>query len=69
MVSVENGTMLTWKLFNINHAWPHMLKLIALGKYQFWNLFNSLALGNFEWKFRHVIFKQILVIDGWGISC
>ena len=23
----------------------------------------------FEWNFRHVIFKQILVIDGWGISC
>ena len=21
----------------------------------------------FEWNFRHVIFKQILVIDGWGI--
>ena len=25
--------------------------------------------GKFERKFRHVIFKQILVIDGWGISC
>ena len=31
--------------------------------------FNSLAPGNFKWNFRHVIFKQILVIDGWGISC
>ena len=31
--------------------------------------FNSLAPGKFESKFRHVIFKQILVIDGWGISC
>ena len=30
---------------------------------------NSLAPGNFEWNFRYVIFKQILVIDGWGISC
>ena len=29
---------------------------------------NSLAPGKFEWYFRHVIFKQILVIDGWGIS-
>ena len=29
--------------------------------------FNSLAPGKFEWNFRHVIFKQILVIDGWGI--
>ena len=31
--------------------------------------FNSLAPGKFEWNFRRVIFKQILVIDGWGISC
>ena len=32
-------------------------------------LINSLASGKFEWNFRHVIFKQILVIDGYGISC
>ena len=32
-------------------------------------IINSLAPGKFEWNFRHVIFKQILVIDGWGISC
>ena len=31
--------------------------------------FNSLAPGKFEWNFRYKIFKQILVIDGWGISC
>ena len=30
---------------------------------------DSLAPGKFEWNFRYVIFKQILVIDGWGISC
>ena len=30
---------------------------------------NSLAPGKFQLNFRHVIFKQILVIDGWGISC
>ena len=30
---------------------------------------NSLAPGKFKWNFRHVIFKQILVINGWGISC
>ena len=30
---------------------------------------NSLAPGKFEWTFRCVIFKRILVIDGWGISC
>ena len=31
--------------------------------------FNSLAPGRFEWHFRRVIFKLILVIDGWIISC
>ena len=30
---------------------------------------NSLAPGKFEWNFGYVIFKRILVIDGWGISC
>ena len=29
--------------------------------------FNSLAPGKFEWNFLYVIFKRILVIDGWGI--
>ena len=35
---------------------------------QWYQWVNSLAPGKFEWNFRHVIFKQILVIDGWGIS-
>ena len=30
---------------------------------------NTLALGRFEWNFVKVIFKQILVIGGWGFSC
>ena len=30
---------------------------------------NSLALGRFEWNFKQVIFKLILVIDDWDISC
>ena len=30
---------------------------------------NSLAAGWFEWHFRHVIFKLMWVIDGWGIPC
>ena len=37
-----------------------------------YNNINSLAPGKFEWNFRHVkknIFKQILLIGGWGISC
>ena len=32
-------------------------------------IFNTLAPRKFEWNFRHVIFKQILVIDACGISC
>ena len=32
-------------------------------------LFNSLAPGILEWNFRQDIFKLILVIGGWGISC
>ena len=31
--------------------------------------FKSLAPGKFEWNFRHVIFTQILLIGGQGISC
>ena len=30
---------------------------------------NSLAPGKFQWNFRYVIFKWILVVDGRGISC
>ena len=30
---------------------------------------NSLAPGKFEWNFRFIIFKFILVTDGWNISC
>ena len=30
---------------------------------------NSLAPGRFEWNFRHVLFKLMFVIDGWGILC
>ena len=41
------------------------LQLLLKSKKQF----DSLAPGKFEWNFRYVIFKQILVIDGWGISC
>ena len=53
------------------------------GSYAFWNasipiktsnylmgvLINSLAPGRCERNFRCTIFKPVLVIDGWGISC
>ena len=34
-------------------------------------LINTMTPGKFEWNFRYVIFKPILVslIDSWGISC
>ena len=32
-------------------------------------ILNSLAPEKFELMFRYVIFKQILGIDGWSISC
>ena len=41
----------------------------AGGDWHFPMHFNSLAPGKFAWNFRQVIFKQILVIDDWGISC
>ena len=52
--------------------WPRDISIlvnIGSGTYlnQCW--LNSLAPGKFEWNFRHVIFKQIWVIGGWGISC
>ena len=31
-------------------------------------MLNSLAPGKFEWNFRYVIFKRILMIDGWGMA-
>ena len=41
---------------------------IILTRQDEWAL-NLVAPGRFEWKFRQVIFKHILVIDGWSITC
>ena len=51
--------------------WLHESLLThSQSKFETWNFsLNSLAPGKFEWNFRYVIFKWILVIDGWGISC
>ena len=46
----------------------HLSVVFDLFEWVIWS-FNSLAPRKFEWNFRNVIFKQILVIDGWGISC
>ena len=45
----------------------YVSRVVSLSTYLLF--LNSLAPGKFEWNSRHVIFKQILVIDGWGISC
>ena len=47
---------------NPNTSW-HYSSFPSLSWY-----LNSLAPGKFEWNFRHLIFKQILVTAGWGIS-
>ena len=49
----------TTKVQQIMHHWCYLATEV---------LVNSLAPGKFEWNFIYVIFKWILVIDGWGIS-
>ena len=53
-----------WYVYSLHS--PVRFLSIALYKMSGLNI-NSLAPGKFEWNFRHLIFKQILVIDGWGI--
>ena len=53
-----NGSLALW--------WVFTMSVLVFSRV---SLINSLAPGKFELNFRHVIFKQILVIDGWGISC
>ena len=57
-------------------AWRQAITQTNDDKDQWHNMaslgYNELThwpLGNLNEIFRHVIFKQILVIDGWGISC
>ena len=58
----------TTKLWIIHVTLSHW-SLRYLDAMQFSILFNSLVPGKFEWNFRHKIFKQVLVIDDWDISC
>ena len=48
---------------NMNIRWSRNRLVLKM-----WYPFDSLAPGRFEWKFRKVIFKLILLIDGRGIS-
>ena len=52
--------------------WPVKQQISLLLRCDGWTATKELThwpLGNFEWNFRHVIFQQILVIDGSGVSC
>ena len=55
-----------WHAIAWTHVKPRSMTLHGMTRLQ---LINSLAPGKFEWKFRHVIFNEILVIDSWGIFC
>ena len=50
----------------LSQCWPRSLSPNDVTRPQW---VNSLAPGKFEWNFRHLILKQILVIDGWGNCC
>ena len=54
----------------VSSGYPKSIKILCI---HLWRSkqdhINSLAPGEFEWNFRYVIFKRILVIDGWDVSC
>ena len=51
-----------WRPFCLGH---NVLRMRPHG----WRWVMVMASRKFEFNLRYVIFKQILVIDGWGISC
>ena len=51
------------KILKVDIPYPAIVRYSGV-----FSKFNSLVPGKFEFNFRHVIFKQILGIDGWGIS-
>ena len=50
----------------LNQCWLRPVMLYIITRPQG---VNSFAPGKFEWNFEYVIFKLILGIDGWGLSC
>ena len=62
---------------SLNQSWPDSVSSISVMPWpsivKFRRIhglpFNSLAPGKFEWMFRWVMFKVILLMDGWGIYC
>ena len=53
-----SGSMIPLYFSNMMTSWPGNAFRI-----------NPLAPGKFKWNFWYVIFKRILEIEGWGISC
>ena len=62
--------MKAWRLFGAKplHELHVLMTWLTIAGPQ-WVDINSLAPGKFEWNFRYVIFKWVLVMGGWGISC
>ena len=61
-----DGLMMWGARASADIYWSSLLMIYLLA---WMGMVNSLAPGKFQWNFRHVFFKEILVIDGWGISC
>ena len=59
------------QLFHVGAIIAKMFWWLASGSCGliFNNTLTHWPLGKFEWNFRYVIFKWILMIDGWGVSC
>ena len=70
---INNILQHSHKIHRIAHTWEWGSWCFVSSNFELHSAFapmiNSLPPGKFEWNFRHVICKQIIVIDGWGISC
>ena len=71
VVCIKTATRVTLVFKLSPSGWNHHGNLTSYDIIAFWviSLINSWSPGWFEWNFSKVIFKLILVIAGWGISC
>ena len=68
-INLVNRNFRTWLLIGGQYSCQLIRSHFRTSLSADMDFFNSLVPGKFEWNFRHAIFKQILVIDCWGISC
>ena len=54
---------------NINNLIKYCGSELPHNRHELWKIWRATNCEKFEWNFRYVIFKRILVIEGWGISC